>query len=91
MDAKGVYHEINGGRELLERSISNGVGCYFFVKQGLIGFGLNWGKPPDSGLDDQYTAEVLYGLQVAQNLSIRSLKACLHDLARIRPLYWEEH
>ena len=45
----------------------------------MIGFGLNWGKPHDSGLDDQYTAEVFYRLQATQNLSIRSLKACLQD------------
>ena len=27
-------------------------------------------KSPDSGLDNQYTAEVFYRLQVAQNLAI---------------------
>jgi len=35
---------------------------------------MSWGKPPDSGLDDQYTAEVFYRLQVAQNRVGRKMK-----------------
>ncbi|MEN8809403.1 MAG: carbohydrate porin, partial [Desulfobacterales bacterium] len=58
------------GGALLEASVSAGVGYYFKESKDLIGFGLNWGRPPDSGLDDQYTAEVFYRLQLAQNLAI---------------------
>ncbi len=58
------------GGALLEASVSGGVGYYFKESKDLIGFGLNWGQPPDSGLDDQYTVEVFYRLQVAQNLAI---------------------
>jgi porin len=40
------------------------------ASKNLIGFGLNWGRPPQSGLDDQYTAELFYRLQLAQKLAI---------------------
>lgn len=58
------------GGALLEKSVSAGVGYYFEESKDLIGFGLNWGRPPESGLDDQYTAELFYRLQVTQNLAI---------------------
>jgi len=60
----------DGGGALLEASVSAGVGYYFEESKDLIGFGLNWGRPPDSGLDNQYTAEIFYRLQLAQNLAI---------------------
>ena len=58
------------GGALLERSVSAGIGYYFKESKDLIGFGLNWGRPPHSGLDDQYTAELFYRLQLTQNLAI---------------------
>jgi porin len=58
------------GGALLETSVSAGVGYYFKESKDLIGFGLNWGRPPDNGLDDQYTAELFYRLQLTQNLAI---------------------
>jgi porin len=58
------------GGALLERSVSAGIGYYFKENKDLIGFGLNWGRPPDSGLDDQYTAELFYRLQLTQNVAI---------------------
>jgi len=58
------------GGALLEASVSGGIGYYFKESKDLIGFGLNWGRPPDSGLDDQYTAELFYRLQLTQNLAI---------------------
>ena len=36
----------------------------------LIGFAVNWGDPADNALDDQYTGELFYRLQLAQNLAI---------------------
>jgi porin len=58
------------GGALLEASVSAGMGYYFQESKDLIGVGFNWGKPPDSGLDDQYTAEIFYRLQLTQNLAL---------------------
>lgn len=60
----------DGGGALLEATASAGVGYYFKESKDLFGFGLNWGRPPQSGLDDQYTAEVFYRLQLTQNLGL---------------------
>ena len=60
----------DGGGALLEASVSAGIGYYMSDSRDLLGFGVNWGKPPESGLDDQYTAEIFYRLQLAQNLAI---------------------
>ena len=51
-------------------SVGIGVGYYFSESKDLLDFGVNWGRPPDSGLDDQYTAELFYRLQVSQNFAI---------------------
>jgi porin len=58
------------GGALLERSVSAGIGYYFKESKDLIGFGLNWGRPPDSELDDQYTAELFYRLQLTENIAV---------------------
>jgi len=58
------------GGALLETSVSAGVGYYFRESKDLFGFGLNWGRTPDNELDDQYTAELFYRLQLTQNLAI---------------------
>jgi porin len=60
----------DGGGALLETSVGAGIGYYFPESKDLIGFGLNWGRPPDDGLDDQYTSEVFYRIQLAQNLQL---------------------
>ena len=60
----------DGGGALLEKTVSGGVGYYFKESKDLAGFGLNWGRPPGSGLDDQYTAEIFYRLQLTQNLAL---------------------
>jgi porin len=36
----------------------------------LLGFGLSWGTPFDNSLRDQYTAELFYRFQLAQNLAV---------------------
>jgi len=77
MFTRGGFAEDGGS--LLERSVSiggafapNGIGAPGFGH--LLGFGVNWGRPNDalfgSGLDDQYTMEVYYRLQVAKEFSI---------------------
>ncbi len=60
----------DGGGALLEASVGAGMGYYMRESRDLFGFGANWGKPPEPGLEDQFTAEVFYRLQVAQNLAI---------------------
>ena len=60
----------DGGGALLESTVGGGVGYYFKESKDLLGFGLSWGRPPESNLDDQYTAELYYRFQLAQNLAI---------------------
>jgi porin len=36
----------------------------------LPGVGIGWGKPHDDSLRDQYTAELFYRFQLAQNLAV---------------------
>ena len=71
----------DGGDALLETSVSGGVGYYFKENRDLLGFGLNWGRPPQSGLRDQYTAELFYRLQFAQNLALTPSVQLLVDPA----------
>ena len=40
----------DGGGALIEKSAGAGFGYYFSESKDLIGLGLNWGRPPDSGL-----------------------------------------
>jgi porin len=58
------------GGALLQASVGAGIGYYWSESRDLLGVGVNWGKPPESGLDDQYTVELFYRLQLAQNLAI---------------------
>ncbi|MCK5557791.1 MAG: carbohydrate porin, partial [Candidatus Hydrogenedentes bacterium] len=53
------------GGALLEGMVSAGIGRYFSKSRDLIGFGVSWGRPSGTGLDDQYTAELFYRLQLA--------------------------
>jgi porin len=67
-----------GGNGLLERSVSTGLSYQpnpiGAAAGNLLGFGANWGQPNEaifgSGLDDQYTFEFFYRLQVTQELAI---------------------
>lgn len=58
------------GTGVVKDSISAGIGYYFSGSTDLIGLGLNWGNPSDSSLDDQYTVELFYRFQLAQNIAI---------------------
>ena len=40
------------------------------VVRDFLGVGINWGKPYANKLDDQYTSECFYRLQLAQNLAV---------------------
>jgi porin len=63
----GYAHD---GGALLKASLGSGIGYYWNESKDLLGFGLNWGRPQGDGLDDQYTAELFYRLQVTQNLAV---------------------
>jgi porin len=43
-------------------------------KSGLIALGLSWGEPSEEnfgvGLEDQYTAELFYRMQILQSLTV---------------------
>ena len=60
----------DGDAPLLSHSVSTGIGYYFSENKDLLGVGVNWGQPADSSLDDQWTGELFYRLQLAQNLAI---------------------
>jgi porin len=64
----------DGGGALLERSLSVGLGYFANTKSDTLGVGLNWGRPAEEtfgpDLEDQYTAEVYYRMQVHQHTSI---------------------
>ena len=71
---RGGYTEDSGS--LLESSVSVGVG-YQPEKQrnqNLLGFAVNWGKPNEesfgTGLDEQYTFELFYRLQLTKEIAI---------------------
>jgi porin len=52
----------DNGTAMLAASVSAGSDYYFKQSKDLIGFSLNRERPPDSGLDDQHTAKLLYRL-----------------------------
>ena len=62
------------GGALYQGSVSWGVGYYVAERRDVIGVGLNWSRPSDTavapGLDDQYTAELFYRIQLSQSLAI---------------------
>ena len=60
----------DGDALLLKATVSTGIGHYSKEHRDLSGVGINWGKPSANKLDDQYTAECFYRLQLAQNLAI---------------------
>lgn len=60
----------DGKAPLLNASVGVGVGYYVRERSDLVGFGVNWGKPSAAGLNDQYTIEAFYRLQLAQNFAI---------------------
>jgi porin len=62
------------GGSLMEQSISAGFGYQASGSRDLLGFAANWGKPNKNtwgeGLKDQYTLELFYRLQLAEQLAI---------------------
>ena len=62
------------GGALLERSLSAGIGYFTKGHSDVLGVGLNWGRPPSEPdgprLNDQYTVEVFYNMQLFQHTNI---------------------
>ena len=62
------------GGALYQGSISTGLGYYLRERADLVAVGFNWGQPSDTGvapgLNDQYTAELFYRVQLSQNLAL---------------------
>lgn len=68
---RGGYTEDSGS--LLEHSVTVGIGYQPVPMRGVIGFGLNWGRPnPISfeGVDDQFTAELFWRYQLTKELAV---------------------
>jgi porin len=58
----------DGGAPLANTTATAGV-MYRFFKRDLLGIGFNWSDPSNDGLRDQYSIEVFYRFQFAQNLA----------------------
>jgi len=68
---RGGYTEDSGS--LLEKSMTVGVGYQPIPMRGVIGLGLNWGKPNQAsfdGADDQYTTELFWRYQLTKELAV---------------------
>lgn len=59
----------DGGAPLLNGSVSVGVG-YLARSHDLLAIGFGWGEPSARGLDDQYTFELFYRLQLTEHLAV---------------------
>jgi porin len=60
----------DGDAPLMNKAVTVGGLYYFARRSDLLGLGVNWGEPADGSLDNQYTGELFYRLQFAQNLVI---------------------
>lgn len=68
---RGGYTQDSGS--LLERSLSAGVGFQPVPKRGVVGLGVNWGKPNQAsfaGAGDQYTTELFWRYQLTRELAV---------------------
>ncbi len=75
----------DGGGGIYEASVSAGFGFQDQPGGNLLGVGLNWGKPnPDTiplDLDDQWTSEIFYRVQLTENFQITPSVQLLVDPA----------
>ncbi len=64
----------DGGGSPLDRSVSTGFAYYASGRDSVFALGLNWGRPNrnsfGSAVDDQYTVESYYRLQIFERLAI---------------------
>lgn len=64
---RGGYTQDSGS--LLEKSISAGMGYQPVPMRGVIGAGINWGKPNGGGRD-QYTSELFWRYQLTKEVAL---------------------
>ena len=80
-----VAYSDGGGGVFLDRSLSGGVGYFLSDRSDVIGLGAAWGRPSKktfgSGLDDQYTLEAFYRLQLFQHMTLSADVQLLVDPA----------
>jgi porin len=82
---RGGYTEDSGS--LLERSVTVGIGYQPVPMRGVIGLGLNWGKPNQTsfqGVDDQFTTELFWRYQLTKELAVTPSVQYIKDPA-LRP------
>ena len=60
----------DGAAPLVNATLTAGLLHYRANRSDLIGLAFNWGDPADDALREQYTAEMFYRFQLAQNLAI---------------------
>ncbi len=69
---RGGYAKDSGA--LWKGSVSAGLGHYWLERKDLMALGFNWSRPSETtfvpGLDDQYSVELFYRLQLSQNFAI---------------------
>ena len=53
----------------------------FSESRDLLGLGVSWGDPAPDALDDQWSSELFYRLQIAQNLAVTPSVQCVIDPA----------
>ena len=59
----------DGDAPLMNKTATVGF-THRFHKSDLMGFGFNWGDPSDNALRDQYSTELFYRFQFAQNIAL---------------------
>jgi len=61
----------DGSTSLLNESYTLGMLYYLASRSDQVGLAVNWGDPPSSsGLNEQWTTELFYRLQLVQNMAI---------------------
>jgi porin len=70
-----------GAAPIYNQTATVGVGRLIRNWSDVFGFGVNWGRPPDSSLPEQWSAEVFYRLQLSQNLQLTPSLQYLKDPA----------
>ena len=70
----------DGAAPLMNRSVTAGF-IQRYHKSDLLGLGFNWGDPSDDSLREQYTGELFYRLQLAENFAITPSVQLLKDPA----------
>jgi len=71
----------DGAAPIYNRTATVGVGRLIRKWSDVFGVGVNWGRPPDRSLSDQWTAEIFYRLQLSQNLQLSPSLQYLKDPA----------